>query len=50
MNDIRSISRPIHAPSHELEATDTITPPTKVISIAYAVQIGLLTCNENTVK
>ena len=31
MNDIRLISKPIHAPSHELEDTDTNTPPTKVI-------------------
>jgi hypothetical protein len=31
-NDIRLISRPIHAPSHELEDTDTNTPHTKVIS------------------
>jgi len=30
MNDIRLISRPIHAPNHELEDTDTNTPPTKV--------------------
>jgi len=32
MNDIRLFSRPIHAPNHELEDTDTNTPPTKVIS------------------
>jgi hypothetical protein len=32
MDDIRLISRSIHVPSHELEATDTNTPPTKVIS------------------
>jgi hypothetical protein len=32
MNDIRVISKPIHAPSHELEDTDTNIPPTKVIS------------------
>jgi hypothetical protein len=32
INDIRLISNPIHAPSHELENTDTNTPPTKVIS------------------
>ena len=32
MDDIRLIFRPIHAPSHELEATDTNIPPTKVIS------------------
>jgi hypothetical protein len=30
--DIRLISRPSHAPSHELESTDINTPPTKVIS------------------
>jgi len=30
-NDIRLISRPIHASNHELEETDTNTPPTKVI-------------------
>jgi hypothetical protein len=27
MNDIRLISRPIHAPNHELEDTDTNTLP-----------------------
>jgi len=32
INDIRLISRPIHVPNHELEDTDTNTPPTKVIS------------------
>jgi hypothetical protein len=32
INDIRLISNPIHAPSHELEDADTNTPPTKVIS------------------
>ena len=32
MNDIGLISRPIHAPNHELEDTDTNTPPNKVIS------------------
>jgi hypothetical protein len=31
VNDITLIPRPIHAPSHELENTDTNTPPTKVI-------------------
>jgi len=30
INDIRLISRPIHAPSHELEDTGTNTLPTKV--------------------
>ena len=29
MNDIRLISRPIHAPNHELQDADTNTPPTK---------------------
>jgi hypothetical protein len=32
MEYIRLISRPIHAPNHELEATDTDTHPTKVIT------------------
>jgi hypothetical protein len=32
MNDIRLISRPIDAPNHELEDTDTNTLLTKVIS------------------
>ena len=32
INDIRLISKPIHAPSHELEDTDTNIPPTRVIS------------------
>ena len=32
MDDMRLISRSIHTPSPELEATDTNTPPTKVIS------------------
>ena len=32
INDIRLISRPIHAPSHELGDTDTNIPPTRVIS------------------
>jgi len=39
MNDIRLISRPIHAPSHELEDTDTDTPPTKVISKRIFVEL-----------
>jgi len=30
INDIKLISRPIHAPNHELE--DTYAPPTKVIN------------------
>ena len=36
-NDIRLISRPIHAPSHELNDTDT--PPTKVISKRIFVEL-----------
>ena len=32
INDIRLISNPINAPSHELEDTDTSIPPTKVIN------------------
>ena len=32
MNDIRLISRPIYAPNHELEDTDSNTTPTKAIS------------------
>jgi hypothetical protein len=32
INDIILISKPIHAASHELEDTDTNTPPTKVIN------------------
>ena len=32
MNDIRLISRSIHAPNHELEDTDTNIPLIKVIS------------------
>lgn len=31
MNDIRLISRPIHAPSHDLEDIDTNTPLTKLV-------------------
>jgi hypothetical protein len=38
-NDIRLISKPIHAPSHELEDTDTNTPPTKLISKRIFVQL-----------
>ena len=38
INDIRLISRPIHAPSHELEDTDTNTPPTKVDSKRILVE------------
>ena len=39
MNDIRLISRPAHALSHELEDTDTNTPPTKVISKSILVEL-----------
>jgi len=39
MSDIRLISRPIHAPNHELEDTDTNTPPTKVISRRIFVEL-----------
>ena len=43
INDIRLISRPIHAPSHELQATDTVTPPAKVISkMSFVVVIGIM--------
>ena len=39
MYDIRLISRPIHAPSHELEDTDTNTPLAKVISRRIFVEL-----------
>ena len=38
INDIRLISRPIHAPSLELEDVDTNTPPTKIISKGNLVE------------
>lgn len=38
MKDIRLISNPIHAPSHELEDTDTNTPITSVISNRILVE------------
>jgi hypothetical protein len=38
MNDIRLISSPIHAPSHEFEDTDTNIPLTKVISNRILVE------------
>jgi hypothetical protein len=38
INDIKLISRPIQAPNHELEDTDTSTPPTKVISKRILVE------------
>ena len=37
MNDIKLISRPIHAPNHELEDTDT--PRAKVISKRIFVEL-----------
>ena len=39
INDIRLISNPIHAPSHELEDTDTNTPPTRVISERILIEL-----------
>ena len=39
MNEIRLISRTIHAPNHELEDTDTNTPPTKLISRRIFVKL-----------
>jgi hypothetical protein len=39
IKDIRLISRPIHATSHELEATYTNTPPTRVISKRIFVEL-----------
>jgi len=39
INDIRLISGPIHAPSHELEDTDINTPPTKVPSKRILVEL-----------
>ena len=39
MNDVRLISRHIHGPNHELEDTDTNTPPTKVISKRIFVEL-----------
>jgi len=45
MKDIRLISRPIHAPNHELEDTDTNTPPTKSISfLSLSVRTGFGDC------
>ena len=48
MNDIRLISRPIHAPNHELEDTDTNTPSTKVIRMTIFVE--LLGIREESVR
>lgn len=39
MNDISLISRPLHAPCHELEDTDTNTPYTKVVSNRILVEL-----------
>ena len=39
INDSMLISRPNHAPSHELEDADTNTPPTKVISKRILVEL-----------
>jgi len=39
INGIRLISRPIHAPGHELEDTDTNIPPTKIISKRILVEL-----------
>ena len=33
INDIRLISRPIHAPSHELEDTDINIPPIRSLRL-----------------
>ena len=48
INDIRLISSPIHAPNHELDDTDTNTPPTKIISRRIFVE--LLGIREESVK
>jgi hypothetical protein len=39
INDIRLISNSIHAPSHELEDTDTNTPPTRVVNKRGLVEL-----------
>jgi len=39
MKDIRLISRPIHAPNHELDDTETNTPPTRVNSKRIFVEL-----------
>jgi hypothetical protein len=46
INDIRLISSPIHAPSHELEDTDTNTPLTRVVS--RRIFVGLLGIREES--
>jgi hypothetical protein len=47
MNDMRLISKHILAPSHELEDTDTNTPPTEVIN--KRILIELLCIREESV-
>lgn len=47
MNDIRLISSPIHAPSHELDDTDTNTPLTRVIN--KRILVGLLGIREESI-
>jgi hypothetical protein len=39
INDIRLISNPIHAPSHELDEMDTNIPPTRVVSKRIFVEL-----------
>jgi len=39
IHDIKLISRPIHAPSHELVDTGTNIPPTKVIRRRIFVEL-----------
>jgi hypothetical protein len=39
INDIKFTSRPIHAPIHELDDTDTNIPLTKVISNRILVEL-----------
>jgi hypothetical protein len=39
IDNIRLIYRPIHAPSHELEDTDTNTPPTRAINRRNLVEL-----------
>lgn len=39
INDIRLISNPIHAPSHEFDDTDTNIPLTNVISSRIFVEL-----------
>lgn len=46
INDIRLISSPIHAPSHELEDTDTNTPLTRVVN--KRILVGLLGIREES--